>query len=123
MSQSDMAEKIGLSRNAYRNIEKGDTKILSDTVGKIADALETTPEELILGYKPQIEDNRKLQEIQQQYSDRQSKIIEGYEYEINNLKKEICSLKDLIQSLQENLKTKNEIIGLLRKIGSDKQIL
>lgn len=123
MSQSDMAEKIGLSRNAYRNIEKGDTKILSDTVEKIADALKTSPEELILGYKPQMEDSLQLQEIQQRYSDNQSRLIDEYERKIEALKKENNSLRELINSLQETLNTKNEIIGLLRKIGSEKQIL
>ena len=72
ISQSEMAERLGLSRTAYRNIEKGKTRLLSDILKRIAEELGKTTEELMLGYEPSSEGSRKLNDIREEYRTRQT---------------------------------------------------
>lgn len=122
LSQTVMAEKLGISRTAYRNIEKGDTKLISDSLDKIAEVLGISPEEIILGYTPSKDDAMQLQEMQRAYSNRQSETKERYEEEISKLHKEIETLRNLIDALKDSIRTKDEMIGMLRKIASERQI-
>lgn len=122
LSQSDMAEKLGISRTAYRNIEKGDTKLISDSLDKIADIFSLSPEEIVLGYAPSQENSRKLREMQQAYSNRHSETIDRYEEEIRKLHKEINTLNNLIDALKDSIKTKDEMIAMLRKLAGERQI-
>ena len=50
LSQGEMAFALGIARNTYRNIEKGSTRLISDTVMKVAEWAGMTPEELYKGY-------------------------------------------------------------------------
>ena len=52
ISQDEMAQRLEMSRNSYRNIEKGSTYVVSRHLKEIADILNITEEELVLGYKP-----------------------------------------------------------------------
>ena len=36
ISQAEMAERLGMSRTAYRNLESGDTRLISENVDRIA---------------------------------------------------------------------------------------
>ena len=63
LTQSEMADKLGISRTAYRNIESGETRLISENVSRIADILHIRTEDLVLGYSPepgQKEKNRKI---------------------------------------------------------------
>lgn len=119
LSQTVMAEKLGISRTAYRNIEKGDTKLISDSIDRIAEILNISKEEIILGYAPSRDGARELQEMQRTYSNRHSETKERYEEEIRKLHKEIESLKDLTDALKDSIRTKDEMIAMLRKIVSE----
>lgn len=122
MSQSAMAEKLGISRNAYRNIEAGETRLISEMLDRIAAIFGTTAEEILLGYTPFPESSQKVQDIQKEYSSREAGIVSRYEDEIRRLRQEIESLRNLTEAQQETIRTKNEIIGLLRKVDSEDQI-
>ncbi len=56
-SQSEIAERIGMSANGYGNIERGDTNISIFRLEKIAEVLETDVEEL-MSFSPQIIHNK-----------------------------------------------------------------
>jgi transcriptional regulator with XRE-family HTH domain len=56
-SQSEIAERIGMSANGYGNIERGDTNISIFRLEKIAEVLETDLEEL-MSFSPQIIHNK-----------------------------------------------------------------
>ena len=51
-TQEEVAHQLGISLTAYRDIEKGGTSIVNSNLIRIADLLETTTEELVLGYRP-----------------------------------------------------------------------
>jgi len=53
LSQQETAEKLGISRTAYRNLENGSTKIFSDHISRLAELSGKTEEEIVLGYTPE----------------------------------------------------------------------
>ena len=104
MTQEDMAHLLGISVTAYRDLEKGNTSIMNANVLKIAELLETSTEELVLGYRPVQMPGKKLEEMQAEYSER-----------ITALETENDYLKKLVKSLEETIATKNQIIEMLQK--------
>lgn len=104
VTQEEMAHRLGLSITAYRDLEKGSTSLLNSNVHRIASLLETSAEEIVLGYRPaQIEgvDTRTLQE--------------EYSGKLDLLKKRISDLEKLVASHEETIRSKNEIISMLKK--------
>ncbi len=109
ITQEEMAHKLGISLTAYRDLEKGSTSVMNGNVMKIADLLETSTEELILGYRPSQMEGFVLDDIKQEYGVR-----------ITSLEQRIGDLEKLLSSQEENIKSKNEIISMLKKrLGED----
>lgn len=104
LTQEDVAHLLGISVTAYRDLERGNTSIMNAHVLKIAEFLETSTEEIVLGYRPMQMPGRKLEEIQAEYSER-----------IAALETENAYLKKLVKSLDETITTKNQIIEMLQK--------
>ena len=48
VSQEEMANRMGISLNSYRKLEKGRTLLVSPRIWEIARAMEIKPEELIM---------------------------------------------------------------------------
>ena len=116
ISQSDMADRLGVSRTAYRNLEKGETRLISVNVEKIAEILNTTPEELVLGYKPDERDvSGRVKDIYAEFDSEKAEIRNGYEKEILRLREQIANMQEHIELLKDACKTKDEIIALLKK--------
>ena len=69
ISQDEMARRLGIVRNTYRKIERGPVRLLSEHIDGIAEVLGTTPEELVLGYKP-FDGSGMLDEIRMEYDSR-----------------------------------------------------
>ena len=109
ITQEEMAHKLGISLTAYRDLEKGNTAVMNGNVMKMADLLETSAEELILGYMPSQSEGFALEDIGQEYGVR-----------ITSLEKRIMDLEKLLSSQEENIRSKNEIISMLKKrLGED----
>ena len=103
-TQEEVAHQLGISLTAYRDIEKGGTSIVNSNLIRIADLLETTTEELVLGYRPSQEHGILLEDVRNEYGNR-----------IDILEKRVHDLEKLVNSLEETVATKNEIITMLRK--------
>ena len=109
-TQEEMADKMGMSLTAYRDLEKGDTSIVNTNLLKIAMLLDTTSEELVLGYRPVQMEGPDLEDVREEYSGR-----------VAVLERRIADLEKLVLSLEETIATKNEIITMLKKsLGEDK---
>ena len=109
ITQEEMAHKLGISLTAYRDLEKGNTSVMNGNVMKMADLLETSAEELILGYRPAQTEGFALEDIRQEYGMR-----------ITSLERRIVDLEKLLSSQEENIRSKNEIISMLKnRLGED----
>lgn len=104
LTQEEMALGLGMSLSSYRDLEKGETSVLNSNLQKVADLLETTAEELVLGYRPIQMNGPALEDIRKEYGGR-----------IEVLEKRIADLERLVSSHEETIRTKNEIISMLRK--------
>ena len=109
-TQEEMADKMGMSLTAYRDLEKGETSIVNTNLRKVARLLDTTTEELVLGYRPIQMDGPGLEDIKEEYTGR-----------ISALEKRIADLERLVRTLEETVAAKNEIITMLKKeLGKEK---
>ena len=104
MTQEEMAHLLGISVTAYRDLERGNTSIMNAHVLRIAELLDTSTEELVLGYRPVQMPGKKLEEMQIEYSEK-----------ITALETEIEYLRKLVKSLEEALDAKNQVIEMLQK--------
>ena len=124
LSQQDVAESIGLSRTAYRNIEKGDTKLLSENLNKIADALGVNSEELVLGYAPDKDEKGKVRDensyrcLYEELKVQHRTAMEKADEDMSRLRKEVEALKEYIDMQKDLIRTKDEIIAMLKKMQS-----
>lgn len=114
ISQEEMARKIGVVRNTYRKIEKGSVRLLSEHLDSIAEALGTSPEELVLGYK-HMDGTAELEEMQASYESRYRSLADTYEGIITQLKEELKAKENEIRDLRSTIEDKNEIIALLKR--------
>lgn len=115
ITQEEMAEKLGISRNTYRSIEKGQTKLVNEHLDRIASILETSAEELVLGYAPERHGQAMLGEIQEEYEFRLKEKDRAHAEQIGKLESTIRELNEKVRLLEELIDTKNEIISMLRK--------
>jgi transcriptional regulator with XRE-family HTH domain len=110
LTQEEMAFRLGMSLTAYRDLEKGETSIVNTHLLKIAELLDTTTEELVLGYRPLQMEGPGVADLKEEYGGR-----------VNVLEKRIHDLEKLVNSLEETISTKNEIISMLKKsLGGEK---
>ena len=103
LTQEEIASKLDISLTAYRDLDKGSTNILNTNVIKIAELLDTSAEELVLGYHPVQAADNTLEEMQTEYKGR-----------ISVMERRIADLEKLVESLEETIKSKNEIITMLK---------
>ncbi|MBO8453578.1 MAG: helix-turn-helix transcriptional regulator [Bacteroidetes bacterium] len=115
LSQEAMAEKLGISRTAYRNIETGKTKLISNHADKIASILGITTEELLLGHSTEERPAASAEDIREKYESRIRDIETGHSEEVTALAAQIKVLTEFIETLKETIRTKDEIIAMLRK--------
>ena len=109
LTQEAIALQMGISLTAYRDLEKGDTAIVNGNLMKIAALLDTPPEEIVLGYRPSQTEGFNIQKLQEDYSGK-----------IDTLLKRISDLEKLVSSQEETIRSKNEIISMLKKkLGMD----
>ena len=104
MTQEEIADMLGISITAYRDLERGSTSIMNGHFLRIAELFDTSTEELVLGYRPAQMPGKKLEEMQAEYDVR-----------IENLEKENEYLRKLVKSLEETIATKTQIIEMLQK--------
>lgn len=104
LTQEEMAYRLGMSLTAYRDLEKGETSIVNANLLKVANLLDTTTEELVLGYKPVQMETPYLEDIEEKYSGKVKVLEQKVEY-----------LENIVDTLKEIISTKNEIISMLKK--------
>lgn len=104
ITQEEMAARLGISLTAYRDLEKGGTSVVHGNVIKMAELLETSTEEIVLGYHPSELEAGNLEDVRIQYGN-----------QISILEEKVCDLRKFINTLEGQLADKNEIIKMLKK--------
>ena len=104
MTQEDMAARLDISLTAYRDLERGSTNVMNANIFRIAELLEISVEELILGYRPVQAKGIQVEDVRAEYGG-----------QITVMERRISDLEKLVSSLEETIITKNEIISMLKK--------
>ena len=114
LTQSEFADRLGISRNAFRAIECGQTKIFNDNINAIAAVAGMTPEEVVLGYKPVENADQILREEQSRYMEEMAAMAREYEErlqkkdeKIEDLKKQVALLEQIKAMLEARLEQDN----------------
>ena len=107
LTQEEMAGRLNISLTAYRDLEKGSTNLMNSNLVRIAELLDTSTEEIMLGYRPVQAPGKLLEDVRSEYGGR-----------IETMERRIADLERLVKSLEETINTKNEIISMLRKAAS-----
>ena len=102
-NQADAAAEIGLTETAYRNIEKGPTRLVSDRLASIASCLGTTEEFLLLGYEP-------VQASADELREQLHALAEDYESRIRGLQDTIRHLGDLLEAKDGELTALRKLV-------------
>ena len=104
ISQEHIAARLGMSQAAYSRLEKDDKQLTFDKLESIAEVLEIDPmkilnfdEQMIFNNSNQAGGTANLAKIQHYYA-YSEKEKELYESQIEELKKEIEFLKELIKN-------------------------
>ena len=110
LTQHEIADLLDISTNAYRGIEKGKTAIINEHVIRLADLMETTTEELVLGYSPAQTMDCTIRQMHEEYGSK-----------VSQLEERVAQLEKLIDSLEETIASKNEIIAMLKKMLAEQK--
>lgn len=118
LSQEEMAERLHITRNSYRRIEKGGTSLIRDKLFEIADILEVDVVELILGSGNNASDAPAkvgLEEATSYYESRIKEREDAMQSEKDALSARISDLEKKVQDLEKWLRDKEEIIELMKR--------
>lgn len=110
-TQEEVADRLGISTTAYRELERGKTAILSSRFLKLADILDVSVEELILGFIPIRSESKAIEDVRAEYGGK-TLSLEARIEELENINK---VLENSLRDKEEMLRDKNEIITMLKK--------
>ena len=108
LTQEELADRLEISLTAYRDLEKGSTNIVNANVIRLAELLGTSTEELVLGYRPVQAHGKMLEDIRTEFGSR-----------IEAMERRIADLEKLVETQEETIRTKNDIISLLKNISCE----
>lgn len=103
LSQLELASRMNISRTAYRQIEAGQTQLISKHLETISEITGRELEELLLGFVP---------------LSKEELIAREQNPDNEYIKARFRDLEDRIDALQEELKIKNESIRTLTDINN-----
>ena len=111
LTQEDVALRLGISLTAYRDLERGNTSMMNGNIQRLAEEFETSPEEIVLGYKPSQQAVKTLEEMTGRYQSR----VTLLEKQVEDLEKLVKTLEETIASKNEIIENNKEIIAMLKK--------
>ena len=114
LSQTELAESIGVVRSTINDLECGRTNLFNKNVPLIADRLGISIEQLICGTRPE-------QNLEDPFTrtERENALREEFERRITSLQEQLDSEKRVTDTLQKSLdfltRTHNFLLDQLRK--------
>lgn len=104
LTQAEVADMLGISRQAYVKFEHGNTSIINRQIPKMAAVLDVTEEELMFGYKPEDFKAPSLRE-RSLWEEKLCVLREEKESELASKEDKISSLVALLESEKLHIRT------------------
>jgi transcriptional regulator with XRE-family HTH domain len=113
LTQEEVARRLQISTNSYRDLESGKTAIIYKRLHDLCKILEITPEELLLGVQS-------TEHLLKQQLEEQKKYYERKLFETEDRYKMLLLEKDeQVEVLKTTLYSKEKIIGHLKESKPD----
>lgn len=115
ISQQHIADLLGISRTAFRDLESGNTRIINENVFKFADITETSAEEILFGYDVVSELKTEIEETKKRYEAKIEELNRINNQKIDRLILELNLLKDKIKAQEKTISLQDSYIESLEK--------
>ena len=109
LTQAEMAHKIGISRQAYINLEHGKTSVINKQITKMAQRCGLPEEKILFGYSVEELSSNMLQESEA-HKEQLNAVIRERDESIEMLKEKLDILTQLIFSERQTVKTQIQLI-------------
>lgn len=110
LTQEEMAEILGMSRQAYGNLERGRTTILNKQLPRIAEVCGISLDKLCTGYEPNTNTQKLKDELQEKTIQ-----LEKMQLKLENMEKILASQQEHIDSLRGLQRILNYHLGNIEK--------
>lgn len=114
MTINQMAEALGMTRQSYAKLERGEVNYFSPRIEEIAKMGNVSTEELVLGYEPIPEPARELGEAKETFNRQKQTLIDRYENSAREMRKEIDFLRELCDAQKQTIDSLKQTNDLLR---------
>ena len=109
LTQAEMAKKIGISRQAYINLEHGKTSVINKQITKMAERCGLPEEKILFGYSMEELSSNILHESEA-HQEQLKATIQEKSTTIEELKEKLDILTQLIFSERQTVKTQIQLI-------------
>lgn len=108
LSQTRMAEELGIGRTTYINFETGKVNLYGKTFTKFADYLGTSEEDILASGR-----DDSLLEERRNYEEKRQALIREYEDRIEALGDKLKAALDLVKAQEQTIRTLSETNSFL----------
>ncbi len=117
LTQEEMANVLGISRQAYGNLERGKTTLLNKQLPRIAEVCGISLDKLCMGYDTNLNPEKLQEELKErtqqlEYSEREREKmqlkLEGLEQTLHSQQEHIDSLRNLTTILNYHLENREK---------------
>ena len=109
LTQAEMAHKIGISRQAYINLEHGKTSVINKQITAMAKKCDLPEEKILFGYSIEEVSSSMLKE-NEVYREQMNTLLSPKDEEIEVLRDKLDILTQLIFSERQTVKTQIQLI-------------
>ncbi len=115
LTQEEVAQRLGIARGTYTNLESGSVRILNENLYLLSDILNVTMEELLLGFEPDRDAAARLNDTISGYDVKYRQMMDEFDRKLEEKDTELGTLRDLAETQKKTIATQDEIIRMLRK--------
>ena len=113
LTQAEMAKKIGISRQAYINLESGKTAVINKQITKMAESCGLPEEKILFGYSVDELSSNMLHESES-HKEQLAAVIKEKDEAIEVLKEKLDILTQLIFAERQTVKTQIQLIDEMK---------
>ncbi|MBO4466309.1 MAG: helix-turn-helix transcriptional regulator [Bacteroidales bacterium] len=113
LTQAEMAKKIGISRQAYINLESGKTSVINKQITKMAERCGLPEEKILFGYSVEELSSNMLHESEA-HKEQLNTVIKEKDDEIEALKEKLDILTQLIFAERQTVKTQIQLVDEMK---------
>jgi len=110
LSQQQVADELGISRNAFIAMEIGETTIINEKYLKFAQKYDKSFSSSVEGYEKTQTDGREMHELAFEYEKQKAEIVQNYENILLEKERQILELQNQIKELKRTEKNLNDYI-------------